>query len=237
MRNFKCGQCGECCNMVDVIRIEITEADLFRWKNVEGRDDILQHLVIHTHSCKDGPVLAAEGWIDPKTGKWLKRCPFKKKVRNQNKYDCAIHNSQPEICDVFPERVQHWTRYHHMGLKCKATLAGNTLKEMYEKEQTRKDSLPKRPRRGLTMDRDEYYFISYSFNNEPASCTAAVKVHPIDWLNTNYKLYPDRIIDIKFWRSIPREQYKVFRALENLKIQAALAREVYDHEQELKEIR
>jgi Fe-S-cluster containining protein len=45
----------------------------------------------------------ADLWINPETGEDANRCPFLRKVRNENKYRCLIQDTKPEYCRQYPE--------------------------------------------------------------------------------------------------------------------------------------
>jgi len=121
---FRCQQCGKCCEWGGP-SLSATKEDLKRWKK-ERRKDILKYIdfisVKVCPKCKKG-VLTEKGtciacgleakeeivvmdlWFDPATGEELERCPFLRKVRNQNKYRCMIHETKPHRCKEFPVYV------------------------------------------------------------------------------------------------------------------------------------
>ena len=44
-----------------------------------------------------------EIWISPKTGEYVNRCPWLKKLPKHNKYICRIHETKPEHCRNSPK--------------------------------------------------------------------------------------------------------------------------------------
>ncbi|MCK9377003.1 MAG: hypothetical protein M0P73_12710 [Syntrophobacterales bacterium] len=76
------------------------EEDISRWES-EGRYDILRWVSIFDYG-KEGRA-GDFLWINPKTGEDANRCPFLRKVRNQNKYKCLIQDTKPEFCRQYPE--------------------------------------------------------------------------------------------------------------------------------------
>jgi Fe-S-cluster containining protein len=100
MSEFKCKQCGHCCLHLCVSTTgTVGEEDISRWEK-EGRFDILRWVNIFNPKSDDrfGDI-----WIDTKIMDEVNRCPFLRKVRNQNKYRCLIQNTKPWICRQYPE--------------------------------------------------------------------------------------------------------------------------------------
>lgn len=99
MEKFKCVQCGHCClNLSDAYQTSVPETDIKRW-NREQRFDILEWV---------GPFEGMdEIWISPKTGEYVNRCPWLRKLPKQKKYICRIHGTKPEHCRNFPKSKRH----------------------------------------------------------------------------------------------------------------------------------
>ena len=99
MEKFKCVQCGHCClDLSDAYQTSVPETDIKRWKR-EQRFDILEWV---------GPFEGMdEIWISPKTGEYVNRCPWLRKLPKQNKYICRIHETKPEHCRNFPKSKRH----------------------------------------------------------------------------------------------------------------------------------
>lgn len=105
-----CTQCGRCCTNPQFMGgMTATEGDVRLWKR-EGRDDILAWVEpVGSPSIRKmlGWSGAADLWINPRTGDDAARCPFVRKLRNQNKYTCTIYATRPEVCRQFPSHVSH----------------------------------------------------------------------------------------------------------------------------------
>ena len=121
MEDFECQRCGKCCLQFGG-QLSATQSDLERWER-ENRWDILAYIdFIECKGCprcgKGAPseqlycticgnkleskVIAADLWFDPETGEELFECPFLRRIGNQNKYECLIHETKPERCRDFP---------------------------------------------------------------------------------------------------------------------------------------
>jgi Fe-S-cluster containining protein len=46
-------------------------------------------------------------WISPVTGEDVQRCPWLRKLPNQEKYICRIHDVKPEHCRAYPRSKEH----------------------------------------------------------------------------------------------------------------------------------
>lgn len=118
---FKCQQCGKCCEWGGP-SLSASKDDVERWEE-EGREDILQYIdyisVKECPKCGKSPqsekencdtcgiklelkVISADLWFDPVTGEELQKCPFLRKVRNKNEFQCRIHDTKPGTCKDFP---------------------------------------------------------------------------------------------------------------------------------------
>ncbi len=103
-KGFKCTQCGNCClNLNDAIAVCATEEDIQLWR-VEGREDILAWVSFITAA---GQFIAADIWINPKTGEEAIRCPWLRKLPNTSKYNCRIHDFKPKHCREYPKSKKH----------------------------------------------------------------------------------------------------------------------------------
>ena len=108
MEKFKCVQCGHCClDLSDAYQTSVPESDVKRWKR-EQRFDILEWV----------GTLGGVGeiWINPKTGEYVNRCPWLRKLPKQNKYICRIHETKPEKCRKFPKSKRHALDYGCKGI-------------------------------------------------------------------------------------------------------------------------
>ena len=99
MEKFKCVQCGHCCfELSGAYQTSVPDSDVKRWRR-EQRFDILEWV---------GPFEGMdEIWISPKTGEYVNRCPWLRKLPKQNKYICRIHETKPEHCRNFPKSKRH----------------------------------------------------------------------------------------------------------------------------------
>ena len=92
-----CTQCGRCCtNPHFMLTLSADVEDVGRWY-LQERWDILQYL--------EPPLL--DLWISPTTGDELPRCPFVRKRRGQDVYDCRIYETRPTVCRNYPSNVSH----------------------------------------------------------------------------------------------------------------------------------
>ena len=103
-----CERCGSCC--VQIGYINPREEDIKRW--VRGsRYDILeycegwqedcwlwdeQELISYLRDCTN-----SEMWFDPRTGEELSLCPFLRKVRRKEQFECRIHDTKPLMCQEY----------------------------------------------------------------------------------------------------------------------------------------
>lgn len=96
---FECKQCGRCCTSPIVSSMQATVEDIARWRK-EGRTDILKY--VWAYNLKDADWCSCDIWVSPITGEDMIRCPFLRKVRNKDFYECRIHDTKPEECREYP---------------------------------------------------------------------------------------------------------------------------------------
>lgn len=72
--------------------LEIDGVDIKRWKR-QGRGDILAHVFIMGLT-KSDPW--ADAWFT-KSGQSVQRCPFVRKIRGQDRYQCTIYERRLRI--------------------------------------------------------------------------------------------------------------------------------------------
>jgi Fe-S-cluster containining protein len=107
MEKFNCVQCGHCClDLSDAYQTSVPDSDVKRWKR-ERRFDILEWVGTF------GGI--NDIWISPKTGEYVSRCPWLRKLPKQNKYICRIHETKPEHCRNFPKSKRHALDYGCKG--------------------------------------------------------------------------------------------------------------------------
>jgi Fe-S-cluster containining protein len=103
-KNFKCKQCGNCClNLYDAFSTCAADQDIKMWER-EWRYDILEW-VDPIHFGDDECIY--DIWINPITHDDVKRCPWLRKLPNQQKYICRIHDVKPEHCRAYPRSRKH----------------------------------------------------------------------------------------------------------------------------------
>ena len=90
-----CTQCGKCCLEYkgNSWLGSASEVDLLVWKVL--RPDIFAYA--------DTP---GDLWVSPVTGKTMMRCPWLRKLPNQEKYKCRIHSFRPEVCQNYPFDIE-----------------------------------------------------------------------------------------------------------------------------------
>ena len=103
-QNFKCTQCGNCClNLYDAFSTCATEEDIQLWEN-EGREDILEWV---SFIGTENQFVAADIWVNPRSGEEVTRCPWLRKLPNKSKYVCRIHDVKPRHCREYPQSKTH----------------------------------------------------------------------------------------------------------------------------------
>ncbi len=103
-QDLECQQCGHCCiDLSDAFTTTAYEEDIQLWRE-QGRQDILDWVA-------EIPVgddqYVYDLWISPKTGNDAQRCPWLRKLPNQDKYICRIHDVKPTHRREFPKTRQH----------------------------------------------------------------------------------------------------------------------------------
>ena len=87
----QCNQCGKCCFKYGNGGLSVSAQQIDYWENY--RPEIYRY------------VVEANIWFDPDTGKQLARCPWLRKVPNQNKYSCDIYHDRPDDCRYYPSTL------------------------------------------------------------------------------------------------------------------------------------
>lgn len=73
-----------------------TESEIDWWET--NRPEIFSHV-------SDGRI-----WFSPVTGKQMVRCPWLRKLPNQNKYICRIYFDRPDECKHYPVNIDEMVR-------------------------------------------------------------------------------------------------------------------------------
>lgn len=96
--DFTCTQCGHCCLTLGA-QLSATADDVVMWE-ANGRSDILEWV-------DEVAPGVFDIWISPKTNDDVSRCPWLRKLPNQNKYICRIQDQKPEVCRNYPVSKKH----------------------------------------------------------------------------------------------------------------------------------
>jgi len=92
----ECNQCGKCCTKYSDGGLSASTGEIELWE-IFAPD-------IHRY------VSGGKIWISPDTGKQLKRCPWLRKVPNQNKYLCDIYDNRPDDCKYYPATIEQMVK-------------------------------------------------------------------------------------------------------------------------------
>ena len=88
----ECNQCGKCCINYSDGGLSASASEIDYW--LTYRPDIYQY------------VSADSIWVSPDSGKQLKRCPWLRKLPNQNSYVCDIYLDRPDDCKYYPVTIE-----------------------------------------------------------------------------------------------------------------------------------
>jgi len=88
----ECNQCGKCCINYSNGGLSASASEIEWWES--NRPNIARYV-------NDGRI-----WMDPDTGKQLERCPWLKKLPNENKYTCDIYHDRPDDCKFYPVTIE-----------------------------------------------------------------------------------------------------------------------------------
>jgi Fe-S-cluster containining protein len=92
----ECNQCGKCCINYSDGGLSASASEIESWDIY--RPDIYRYV-------SDGKI-----WVDPDTGKQLERCPWLKKLPDQNKYTCDIYYDRPDDCKYYPVTIDQMVK-------------------------------------------------------------------------------------------------------------------------------
>ena len=104
-----CTQCGKCC----------LEYKGNSWLGPASETDLLVWLVFRPDILAYGDS-PGDLWVSPVTGATMKRCPWLRKLPNQEKYKCRIHGFRPEVCQNYPIDIEQM-----IHLDCEMLEAGD----------------------------------------------------------------------------------------------------------------
>ena len=88
----ECNQCGKCCTLYGNGGLSASDVEIDWWETY--RPDISDY------------VNGGKIWISPVTGKQMVRCPWLRKLPNQNKFICRIYYDRPEDCRHYPVTIE-----------------------------------------------------------------------------------------------------------------------------------
>lgn len=86
-----CNQCGKCCIKYSEGGLTATAEEISDWEIFAP--NIYEYV-------RDGEI-----WIDPETGKLLKRCPWLRQEVGSQKYTCDIYHDRPADCRYYPVTI------------------------------------------------------------------------------------------------------------------------------------
>ena len=92
----ECNQCGKCCTLYGGGGLSVSPSEIDWWES--QRPDIADY------------VSGGKIWISPVTGKQMLRCPWLRKLPDQNKYVCRIYLDRPDECKHYPVTIAEMVR-------------------------------------------------------------------------------------------------------------------------------
>ncbi|MEP5566693.1 MAG: YkgJ family cysteine cluster protein [Halioglobus sp.] len=97
----ECNQCGKCCIAYSDGGLTASAEEIENWETF--RPDIAAY------------VSNGEIWMDPGSGRRLKRCPWLqelpyKRVGQSALYTCGIYDDRPEDCRLYPTLIAEMVR-------------------------------------------------------------------------------------------------------------------------------
>lgn len=120
--SFECRRCGKCCLDESFMgTLSATKEDIERWI-IEDRWDILNYCDIYYHT--NSEILGGDLWIDPSGREYL-QCPFVRKIRDKDEYECLINETKPEVCKNYPTA-------HHNGICLRIEKKLNERMKIYD---------------------------------------------------------------------------------------------------------
>ena len=102
MEAFSCRQCGLCCRTLN-FRTECTVRDYEYWEAL-GRIDIMEWVSLVRQNNK---IVSCRIWVKPGTRHYAEGCPWLRKIPDQDRFECRIHDVRPGICRQYPGSRKH----------------------------------------------------------------------------------------------------------------------------------
>lgn len=87
-----CNQCGKCCVKYSNGGLSASTSEIELWEIF--KPEIYQYV-------SDGKI-----WVNPETGEQIERCPWLRKMPNQEKYTCDIYYDRPDDCKYYPVTIE-----------------------------------------------------------------------------------------------------------------------------------
>lgn len=87
-----CNQCGKCCVKYSNGGLSASASEIELWEIF--KPEIYQYV-------SDGKI-----WVNPETGEQIERCPWLRKMPNQEKYTCDIYYDRPDDCKYYPVTIE-----------------------------------------------------------------------------------------------------------------------------------
>ncbi len=87
-----CNQCGKCCVKYSNSGLSASASEIELWEIF--KPEIYQYV-------SDGKI-----WVNPETGEQIERCPWLRKMPNQEKYTCDIYYDRPDDCKFYPVTIE-----------------------------------------------------------------------------------------------------------------------------------
>ena len=91
-----CNQCGKCCINYSNGGLSASASEIEWWEMF--RPDIYEYV-------RGGNI-----WISPESGKQMLRCPWLRKLPDQDKYICHIYYDRPEDCKHYPVTIEQMVK-------------------------------------------------------------------------------------------------------------------------------
>jgi len=91
-----CNQCGKCCTNYGGGNLSVTAEEIDWWETYSP--EIARY------------VSGGKIWVSPVTGETMARCPWLRKLPNQDKYICRIYYNRPNDCKYYPVDIEQMVR-------------------------------------------------------------------------------------------------------------------------------
>ena len=92
----ECNQCGKCCENYSDGGLSASESEIEFWE------------IFRPHIFEF--VSGGKIWIDPDTGKQIKRCPWLQQLPDEKKYICNIYYDRPDDCKHYPVTIDQMVK-------------------------------------------------------------------------------------------------------------------------------